>query len=67
MLLYSLIYLALEAFMTEGFIAPHGGYRKLLSYRKAEMVYDATACFCKRFLKKYDRTYDQMIQKQWPI
>lgn len=48
--------------MTEGFIAPHGGYKKLFSYRKAEMVYDATVCFCKRFLKKYDRTYDQMIQ-----
>jgi len=44
------------------FIPAHGGYRKLLSYRKAEIVYDATVCFCSRFLNKRDRTYDQMIQ-----
>ena len=27
--------------MPEGFIPPHGGYENLLSYRKAEIVYDA--------------------------
>ena len=27
---------------TDGFIPPHGGYKKLLSYQKAEIVYDAT-------------------------
>ena len=48
--------------MTEHFIPPHGGYRNLLSYRKAEIVYDATVYFCSRFLDKRDRTYDQMIQ-----
>jgi four helix bundle suffix protein len=48
--------------MPEGFIPPHGGYRQLLSYRKAEIVYDATVYFCARFLDKRDRTYDQMIQ-----
>jgi four helix bundle suffix protein len=48
--------------MTEGFIPPHGGYQELLSYRKAEIVYDATVYFCKRFFDKRDRTYDQMIQ-----
>lgn len=48
--------------MPEGFIPPHGGYQKLLSYRKAEIVYDATVYFCTRFLDKRDRTYDQMIQ-----
>lgn len=48
--------------MTKGFIPPHGGYRKLLSYQKAEIVYDATVYFCSRFLNKRDRTYDQMIQ-----
>ncbi len=48
--------------MTEGFIPPHGGYQQLLSYRKAEIVYDATVYFCARFLDKGDRTYDQMIQ-----
>ncbi len=48
--------------MTESFIPTHGGYKKLCSYMKAEIVYDATVHFCKQFLKKNDRTYDQMIQ-----
>lgn len=48
--------------MYETFIPPHGGYQNLLSYRKAEIVYDATVRFCERFLTKRDRTYDQMIQ-----
>ncbi len=48
--------------MPQGFIPPHGGYQQLLSYRKAEIVYDATVYFCARFLDKRDRTYDQMIQ-----
>ncbi len=48
--------------MPDGFIPPHGGYQDLLSYRKAEIVYDATVYFCHRFLEKRDRTCDQMIQ-----
>ena len=48
--------------MPEHFIPPHGGYQNLLSYQKAEIVYDATVYFCARFLEKRDRTYDQMIQ-----
>lgn len=48
--------------MTDHFIPPHGGYKNLLSYQKAEIVYDATVCFCQRFLEKRDRTYDQMVQ-----
>ena len=43
-------------------IPPHGNYRELLSYRKAEIVYDVTFEFCNRFLVKRDRTIDQMIQ-----
>jgi hypothetical protein len=30
----------------------HGNYRELLSYRKAEIVYDVTFEFCDRFLAK---------------
>ena len=45
-----------------GFIPPHGGYQQLRSYQKAQIVYDATACFCARFLDKRDRTIDQMVQ-----
>ncbi|SNB46111.1 four helix bundle suffix domain-containing protein [Geobacter sp. DSM 9736] len=48
--------------MTEGFIPPHGGYQKLLSYRKAEIVYDATVSFCERFVDRRSRTHDQMVQ-----
>ncbi|MBI4557699.1 MAG: four helix bundle protein [Candidatus Hydrogenedentes bacterium] len=48
--------------MTQRFIPPHGAYKKLLSYQKAEIVYDATLYFCGRFLGKRDRTSDQMIQ-----
>ena len=48
--------------MTERFIPAHGGYRKLLSYQRAEVVYDATVRFCNRFMDRRDRTVDQMIQ-----
>lgn len=48
--------------MTERFIPPHGGYQNLLSYQKAEIVYDATVRFCARLLDKRDRTRDQMVQ-----
>jgi len=45
-----------------GFIPPHGGYQKLLSYQKALIVYDATLYFCDRFIDKKSRTHDQMVQ-----
>ena len=48
---------------SEGFIPPHGGYRKLLSYQKALIVFRGTAFFVKRWLPRYgDRTVDQMVQ-----
>jgi four helix bundle suffix protein len=46
----------------EGFIPPHGGYANLLTYQKAEIIYDATVNFTGRFFTKYDRTIDQMVQ-----
>ncbi len=48
--------------MAAGFIPNHGNYRELLSYRKAEIVYDITHRFCERFLSPRDRTVDQMVQ-----
>jgi hypothetical protein len=48
--------------MPEGFIPPHGGYRKLLSYQRTEVVCDATVRFCARFLGWRERTVDQMAQ-----
>jgi four helix bundle suffix protein len=46
----------------ENILLTHGGYQALRSYRKSLIVYDATACFCRRFLKAGDRTIDQMVQ-----
>lgn len=43
-------------------IPPHGGYRKLKSYQTAEIIYDATAVFCDKFISKRSRTHDQMVQ-----
>jgi four helix bundle suffix protein len=45
-----------------GFLPPHGNYRQLFSYQKAEVIYDLTYHFCRRFLTKGDRTIDQMTQ-----
>jgi hypothetical protein len=47
---------------SEGFIDPHGGFRKLKSYQTAEIVYDATAAFCNRLIDCRSRTHDQMVQ-----
>lgn len=46
----------------DGFIPKHGGYRNLITYQKAEIIYDGTVYFCNKFLAKYDRTKEQMIQ-----
>jgi four helix bundle suffix protein len=45
-----------------GFLPAYGNYRELKSYQKAEIIYDLTHVFCARFLKRGDRTIDQMIQ-----
>jgi four helix bundle suffix protein len=44
------------------FLPPGGNYRDLISYRKAEVIYDFTFRFTERFLTRGDRTVDQMIQ-----
>ncbi len=36
----------------DGFIPQHGGYKKLLTFKKAEIIYDGTVYFCNKFLKK---------------
>ena len=46
----------------DGFIDPHGGFRNLKSYQMAEIVYDATAAFCDRWIGRRSRTHDQMVQ-----
>lgn len=52
----------MKSHSTSGFIPPHGQYEQLLSYRKAETIFDVTYRFCARFLKRGDRTIDQMVQ-----
>lgn len=47
---------------SNSFIPPHGGYEKLISYQKAEIIYDGTIYFINRFFSIRDRTYDQMKQ-----
>jgi four helix bundle suffix protein len=44
-------------------VLPHGGYKKLLVFRKSDVVYEGTVAFCRRFLPpRGDRTVDQMVQ-----
>ena len=43
-------------------IVRQGQYENLMTYRKSQIIYDATVLFCRRFLQKGDRTIDQMVQ-----
>ena len=43
-------------------IPPRGDYQTLLSFHKAEVVYDLTFRFAHKYLARGDRTVDQMIQ-----
>lgn len=46
----------------EPLIPKHGGYRQLKSFQLAQLVYDVTVRFCDRYVDKFSRTRDQMIQ-----
>ena len=43
-------------------LPPRGDYQTLLSFQKAEVVYDITFRFAHKYLSRGDRTVDQMIQ-----
>ena len=43
-------------------LPPRGDYQTLLSFKKAEVVYDITFRFAHKFFARDDRTIDQMIQ-----
>ena len=47
---------------TEGLIPKHGGYRNLKSFQVAQLVYDVTVRFCDRYIDRFSRTKDQMVQ-----
>ncbi len=44
------------------FISIHGGYKKLKSYQNSVIVYDLTDQFCNKYVSKFSRTRDQMVQ-----
>jgi hypothetical protein len=46
----------------EGLIPPHGGCRKLTSFRVAQLLYDVTVRFCDRGVNRRSRTHDQRVQ-----
>jgi four helix bundle suffix protein len=46
----------------EPLVPKHGGYRKLKSFKIAQLIYDVTVRFCERYVDKRSRTHDQMIQ-----
>lgn len=48
--------------MNEKFLRPKGDYRQLIVYKKAECIYDLTFHFTSVYLRKGDRTVDQMVQ-----
>ncbi|NQU77997.1 four helix bundle protein, partial [Candidatus Falkowbacteria bacterium] len=41
---------------------PSGGYKNLLSYKQATIVYDFTYNFCEPYINRFSRTKDQMTQ-----
>lgn len=43
-------------------LRPSGGYRQLRSFQVTTVIYDATVCFCERFVNPRSRTVDQMVQ-----
>ncbi len=46
----------------ERLIGPHGGYRTLKTFHLAQLVYDSTVIFCRRYIERGSRTHDQMVQ-----
>lgn len=56
--------LTLQKFKTmeNKLIRPPGDYQKLYCYQKSEAIYDITFHFVHNYLKRGDRTIDQMLQ-----
>ena len=48
--------------MPETLIPTRGNYKKLLSYQKADVIFQLTYYFCEQYMQKGDRTVDQMVQ-----
>ena len=48
--------------MKNSIYANTGNYKNLIVYKKAEAIFDITYYFCYTYLRKGDRTIDQMVQ-----
>ena len=46
----------------ESLIPKHGSYRKLKGFQVAQLAYDVTVRFCDKYVDRFSRTKDQMIQ-----
>jgi four helix bundle suffix protein len=46
----------------QSFLPKHGNYQELKAFQKAEVVYDLTVRFTRKYLGRGDRTIDQMVQ-----
>jgi four helix bundle suffix protein len=51
-----------EKKMSDSIYANTGNYKKLYVYQKAEAIFDITYYFCHTYLRRGDRTIDQMVQ-----
>lgn len=51
-----------KTYKSNSLIPPHGGYRNLRSYQMAEIIYDLTVIFTKKYIPNGSRTRDQMDQ-----
>ena len=48
--------------MMDTLIPKNGNYKQLLSYQKSQAIYDMTFYFCTNYIRRTDRTFDQMVQ-----
>ncbi len=46
----------------EPLIPTHGGHRKLKGFQVAQLAYDVTVRFVDRYIDRFSRTRDQMVQ-----
>jgi hypothetical protein len=46
----------------ESLLPKHGGYRKLKSFQVAQLAVDVTVRFVERYIGRFSRTRDQMVQ-----
>ncbi len=46
----------------EHLIPKHGSYRNLKGFQVAQLAYDVTVRFCDKYVDRFSRTKDQMVQ-----